>query len=102
MRFDRLEIFQAAGRKIVNDDDSHAIRQQPFDQMRTDEAGAARDQNVFHTFIRLIIEPASRFNGSTGPRFITDFVSAQRVCHRFGQLLAEFRGGDQLRLVRVR
>jgi hypothetical protein len=41
------KVVEASCREIVNDHNLFAIRQQPFDQVRADEAGAAGDQNMF-------------------------------------------------------
>ena len=45
----RAQIFQPAGREIVNDDDAFAVVQQAFNQMRADEARATGDEDMFHS-----------------------------------------------------
>ena len=52
MCFDRAQIFQTAGGKIVNDDNAFAVGQQALDEVRADEARAAGDEDVFHTLNR--------------------------------------------------
>jgi hypothetical protein len=42
-----LDVGEAAGRQVVEDDDVCTVREQPFGQMRADEPGASGDQD-FH------------------------------------------------------
>ena len=44
--FNRCEIFAPAGGEIVDDNDGLFFGEQPFDEMRADEAGAAGDEDV--------------------------------------------------------
>src|ERR1017187_9003224 len=48
--FHRPEIFQLARRKIVNNDNAFAVFEQTLHEVPANEAGAARDQNVFCIF----------------------------------------------------
>ena len=69
MRFDRAQIFQAAGGKIVNDNDAFAIGQQTLDEMRADETRAAGD------------ETCARMEG--GEWRMAFAILPQRVCDGF-------------------
>ena len=52
MRFDGAQIFQPAGRKIVNDNDAFAVVEQSFNQMRSNKSSATGDKNMFHSHDR--------------------------------------------------
>jgi len=82
MRFDRAQIFQAAGGKIVDDNDRFVIGQQALDEVRTDETRAASYQNK------------RRWRIEVG-RWHSRFVLPQRVRDGLGELLTEFRALNQ-------
>jgi hypothetical protein len=48
----RLEILDPTGRKVVEDEDSMALREKSFHEMAADEARAARDEVGFFQVAR--------------------------------------------------
>ena len=49
MLFYRAQIFQPAGREIVNDDNAFAVVEQALNQMRSNKSSPAGHKDVFHT-----------------------------------------------------